>query len=269
MKLSEGATSRLRRVISTVTSVLTLTVGVLFIAACCYLNGLGQSPFTYENIASVFAAIAVPVFVTLAVIVIGFIFNLVFPAAEPRVRAERDVRAILHRLRSQRDESALSTADAVAVNKERRLRRGLLAANIALFVVGILLGVIIGAIIPFSEVIRDVKVDYNGLTVRAVLVLAAFLLPARLLAVVRVFTDERSMERELSLVRSLPTRDPKTPDNPTPCYFKAHERELLLGVRIALVGVAVVYIILGIGNGGMADVLEKAIKICTECIGLG
>jgi hypothetical protein len=29
------------------------------------------------------------------------------------------------------------------------------------------------------------------------------------------------------------------------------------------------FIVLGIVNGGMADVLNKAIKICTECIGLG
>ena len=28
-------------------------------------------------------------------------------------------------------------------------------------------------------------------------------------------------------------------------------------------------ILLGILNGGMADVLGKAIRICTECIGLG
>jgi hypothetical protein len=40
-------------------------------------------------------------------------------------------------------------------------------------------------------------------------------------------------------------------------------------VRIALVGVALVFIAVGVLNGGMADVLNKAIKICTECIGLG
>ena len=32
---------------------------------------------------------------------------------------------------------------------------------------------------------------------------------------------------------------------------------------------AVLLIVLGIINGGMADVLNKAVKICTECIGLG
>ena len=30
-----------------------------------------------------------------------------------------------------------------------------------------------------------------------------------------------------------------------------------------------IMIVLGINNGGMRDVLIKAINICTECIGLG
>ena len=40
-------------------------------------------------------------------------------------------------------------------------------------------------------------------------------------------------------------------------------------VRITLYVLAVVLIAEGIGNGGMRDVLIKAINICTECIGLG
>ena len=40
-------------------------------------------------------------------------------------------------------------------------------------------------------------------------------------------------------------------------------------IRIALLAAAVLLIVLGILNGGMYDVLVKAINICTECIGLG
>lgn len=39
--------------------------------------------------------------------------------------------------------------------------------------------------------------------------------------------------------------------------------------RIALGAAAVALIALGVSNGGMRDVLVKAINICTECIGLG
>ena len=46
----------------------------------------------------------------------------------------------------------------------------------------------------------------------------------------------------------------------------AHRRILL---RRVLMAAAVLFIVLGIFNGSMKDVLIKAIKICTECVGLG
>ncbi|MCR4675900.1 MAG: hypothetical protein K5634_01560 [Sphaerochaetaceae bacterium] len=41
------------------------------------------------------------------------------------------------------------------------------------------------------------------------------------------------------------------------------------GVRIAVLAAALIFIVLGIFNGSMSAVLAKAIRICTECIGLG
>ncbi len=37
----------------------------------------------------------------------------------------------------------------------------------------------------------------------------------------------------------------------------------------ALFCAALLLIVLGVLNGGMLDVLTKAVKICSECIGLG
>ena len=42
-----------------------------------------------------------------------------------------------------------------------------------------------------------------------------------------------------------------------------------LWLRYALLGLALVLTVLGILNGGLRDVLVKAVNICTECIGLG
>ncbi len=39
--------------------------------------------------------------------------------------------------------------------------------------------------------------------------------------------------------------------------------------RLVLIGLALLFILLGVMNGGARDVLYKAIAICTECIGLG
>jgi hypothetical protein len=40
-------------------------------------------------------------------------------------------------------------------------------------------------------------------------------------------------------------------------------------VKIAVLAAAVVFVIAGILNGSMEDMLIKAINICTECVGLG
>ena len=48
-----------------------------------------------------------------------------------------------------------------------------------------------------------------------------------------------------------------------------HHKYFLPGVRIAVGVIAVSFIIAGICNGNMARILEKAVNICMECIGLG
>ena len=49
----------------------------------------------------------------------------------------------------------------------------------------------------------------------------------------------------------------------------AERGRALPALRIALYAAAVVLIVLGVMNGGLWDVLVKAVNICTECIGLG
>ncbi len=50
---------------------------------------------------------------------------------------------------------------------------------------------------------------------------------------------------------------------------RSKRNKKLLIIRLSIIVVAVGLIIHGIINGGASDVLQKAINICTECIGLG
>ncbi|MCR4722262.1 MAG: hypothetical protein K5629_00570 [Eubacteriales bacterium] len=47
------------------------------------------------------------------------------------------------------------------------------------------------------------------------------------------------------------------------------EEKKLLKTRYALFALAVLFVVAGILNGSMMEMLIKAIKICTECLGLG
>lgn len=71
---------------------------------------------------------------------------------------------------------------------------------------------------------------------------------------------DRSMARECALLQGLKGgADLPAPERALPAN----------ALRIGLYGVAIVFIVLGVMNGGLYDVLVKAIHICTECIGLG
>ena len=67
----------------------------------------------------------------------------------------------------------------------------------------------------------------------------------------------------------------KREENPTfsqKIYAKLpflRSNRFLLIVRLAIAAVAVLFIVLGMDNGGMAAVLDKAINICSQCIGIG
>ena len=74
------------------------------------------------------------------------------------------------------------------------------------------------------------------------------------------FLFRRSTEREINILKGIPGTKVPVPVSKT---------SVLNPVRMILYVLAVVLVVTGICNGGMRDVLVKAINICTECIGLG
>ena len=121
--------------------------------------------------------------------------------------------------------------------------------------------------------------DAEGLD-QSILALIAFVVPwtAIGLACLSVTTilQERSMQREIDAAAALlkENKDAAKAQVPVKAESTLHNtpeatvRNRVLLRRI-LMAAAVVFIILGVMNGSMKDVLVKAIKICTECVGLG
>lgn len=73
----------------------------------------------------------------------------------------------------------------------------------------------------------------------------------------------KSMLRQIELAKAAPR---KAAQSVKPSGKGAHIKN---AARIVLLCAAIALIVLGVNNGGMFDVLVKAINICTECIGLG
>ena len=89
-----------------------------------------------------------------------------------------------------------------------------------------------------------------------------FLIPA-IFSIIVAYKDEKSLKKEIELVKKLPQKDAIT-------EIKLNDNEKTANiVRFAIVLLGVVCLFYGYFAGGTADVLTKAINICTECIGLG
>lgn len=91
-------------------------------------------------------------------------------------------------------------------------------------------------------------------------VVPALIVAGLILYITAVYCD-RSRERECVLLRSI------SREMPSACPEKKNSSVSIL--RVVLLSAAILFIVLGAMNGGLKDMLSKAIKICTECIGLG
>ena len=80
----------------------------------------------------------------------------------------------------------------------------------------------------------------------------------------------RSFRREIELaVRSPERASFKNAQTDSGASREKRARLAKTAARAAMFALAVALLALGAANGGMRDVLVKAINICTECIGLG
>ena len=80
----------------------------------------------------------------------------------------------------------------------------------------------------------------------------------------------RSFRREIELAARSPERASfKNAQTDSGASREKRARLAKTAARAAMFALAVVLLALGAANGGMRDVLVKAINICTECIGLG
>ncbi len=85
--------------------------------------------------------------------------------------------------------------------------------------------------------------------------------------------QEKSMKREKDLasarIREEKERGVKSVPEVHPLTGQMPEGSRLRNLRLAVLAAAVIFLAAGILNGGMRDVLIKAINVCSECIGLG
>ncbi len=264
--MTERTIKRICFISSLALSALILLVAVLSICTAVGIYQSGDQPYTPESVANGFKTVAVP----MVICAIWALFTwIIHPVPEnQRIRGEADLSASLSRI-SEKVEFEHAPAETVSeVKHEHKKRKIYLIFVISIYIL-CSLAVLVYLFLPESFS----SDDFNSDILKCTLVVFGCMAFPFASSIVYVILTRKSIKKELSLLKSALAAQPKASTSTNPNNIKPMPRKntaLVINiVRCVLLLAGSILIVLGVFNGGEDDVLGKAIRICTECIGLG
>lgn len=250
---------RVRKVYGIVLSASIVAVGLCLIWACLDIYSAGAHPFSREAVAQAFSPIAIPVYLCLGLVIGGFILDLVLPDADTRRKVNRNAALILKNLRARVDLGKCGETLQSAILAEvagRRRNRIILAVVLA-----------IGSVVFLCFALQPDafhQSQINDSMIRNISILACCMAPAFGFSVYCANNERKSMEAEIALLKTAPA-EAKVSRQET----ESAKPDRTAMIRNVIAVAAIALMIFGFCTGGTADVLTKAVNICTECVGLG
>lgn len=264
--MSKDIRKHIHRIYGIALSAVTVIVGIRFILGCYGLYSAGKAAggqiYTRAAVAEAFAPMALSAYLCLALVIAGFILHLALPLEKKKPAIEKNRQLILQRLQAKTDLTQCKPElqnHIAAQQKTRRLHITISAVLLALFS---------GAFLVYAcNPSRWPEVSHvTGTIVQAVLALLICLVIPTVYTIFTAYFCRKSMDREIALMKEASAQAPRKADSPAQA---SNKWDYLVYVRYGILVVAIACIIFGYANGGIADVIGKAAKICTECVGLG
>ena len=258
-------------------SILTGLVGILFIMqAWSIFRSAEHGAYTAARISEHFVQISVPVIVWLLALFVNIVLGYVYPDEKERVKPYFETRERIRRLekRLPKDGTSrrLETSDVIG------LTVGCLALAFAL------VAVIVSLVYLFDKsyapiLPEKIFTENNGMTDRLLRVLiwcggaAMFLMAAVIVGDILGKKKEEKLKQKITqnALNGVRVTAKTTEEEKQTCKVMrfVKSNKFLWIIRGVVGTIGFVFLIWGITNGGMHSVIEKAIKICTQCIGLG
>jgi FtsH-binding integral membrane protein len=253
---------RITRVWDWLTAGLTVATGICLMAGCISIYRSGDRPFSPESIAAQFGNIAWLVWLTVAAIIVGIALHLLFPDEKGRVKAIREEKDILGGLKTK----AGTVTDGVLSEQLAKAQRGARTAHVLFCSV---LGVASSQLFlfffePFRFSIEHLNRDILQFAVLFGISCGIVLITM----IICVYLTRKSLKQQIHLYKAAIAEGKCDGIPPAPAAKKNTSAAITIA-RVAVAAAAVIFIVLGMMNEGILDVLGKAIAICTECIGLG
>lgn len=252
--MTEKTAKTLRAVYGGALTAAALVAGICLMGASLgiYRSG-GEQLFTPEKVAAAFHSIAVPVYVFLALVVGAFLLEAALPP-RPKAKNAPNPQMLRARLIAGADMLYCGPQIKVAICSQRKKRTAVTAIGFG--ILGICSLVFLLYALNGSH-FHDT--DVTNSMVSAMTVMLPCLAIPFFYAVFAAYFCKKSLLAECELLKTVPKAK-----EPAPAKAPRHG-----WAKWAVLGVAIAILLYGFFAGGTADVLTKAINICTECVGLG
>ena len=275
--MTEKGFKLLHRIIGILVAISIAIAGICLALGCCYIYFSDDMSYSRIAVADVFAVICIPVYACLALVVLGFLAELLLPYTIQKRNISVSSETKVGNTLKKRGLSGLSDAT-LAVHYREKGKRTL---NAIIMTALTLIAYTVFFIYALDQDNFD-NVDINGSVISALYVLAPCVLLPFSFYLYSLIARERGFKRILEAVKN--DADGKSGDIEHKPDFEGFDvfvsrlgkffesavtgRPLMI-VRISIVAVAILCVVFGLVFGGTADVFTKASNICTECIGLG
>ena len=256
--MNETGRQRAGRVLAWLLSAATLLLAAQLMLQCAdiYLTGtspanltpggvLRSSVFSRESIAEHFSRMAWSVWLWLALLAAVLIVGRPKDASALRAPVENRLAMLARRVEATPQMRAEQ-------NKRRRIAR---IAAAACAVCAAAMALYMANLDHFAS--RDLEQTVGRMVIHT----APWAVAALAVLAAAEILCGASMEREAALAQKAGKRPPAPK--------KTEDERTARVLRVALFAAALAMLAAGVMNGGMRDVLVKAVNICTECIGLG
>lgn len=256
--MKKEALNKLHFIYNILLSILIVISGICLIAGCLSIYYSGKQPYSREAVATVFSKISFPVYLCLFMTVIGLIWEFISPVISKKSKPQINRKFILQNLYSKKDFDALSDDIKLSVSKEKNLRK----THSIIRTVIILISSVIFLIYALNPA-NFHQSEINGSMIKAMFWLIPCLAVSFAYSLFTAFFIDKSLKREAELIKQAPTAQ----ENEKAITVASTKKLNILRILLLVLSIAV--LLYGFFTGGFADVLTKAVNICTECIGLG
>ena len=259
--------SLVRRIAGIVLAAAAVICALACIIACLHVYRSGDRPFTPERIAEAWCTVAIFFYPTVALTIGTGVLYLLYPAPAQKPKGTVFPSLRLAKIKARLARKQYSDEQLLPLVKQERMVRVL---RISAVTVCILCAVYPLIYLNNPDNFTSIDTQLNAQVLDAVIPSLSFAAAALIYCCAVRLLSDASCESAILYAKAImllpaPAAE-KKPSGKQETGLPAYTTIVL---RAVLLVAAVGMIIAGILNEGANDVLQKAIRICTECIGLG